>query len=92
VIESLAAISCLGAVDTFPGAGTRYFSHPDVTYVPIRDGAFACTATARRAEDDRPLVRGFTRVADLVSSEHRDVVQFAVAPADAPPGSPLEGR
>lgn len=90
VTESLAVISCLGAVDTFPAAGTRCFSHPDVTYVPIRDGAFACTAAAWRADDDRPMVRGFSRVAELVSREHRGVVKFAVAPADAPPGSPLE--
>lgn len=80
VTESLAAVSYLGAVDTFPAAGTRYFSHPDVVYVPIRDGAYAGTAVAWRADDDRPMVRGFCRVAELVSREHLDVVQLAVPP------------
>jgi DNA-binding transcriptional LysR family regulator len=89
VTESLAAVSHLGAVDTFPAAGTRYFSHPDVAYVRIRDGAYAGTAVAWRVDDDRPMVRGFRRIAELVSREHLSVVHLAVPPDEAPDGAAL---
>jgi DNA-binding transcriptional LysR family regulator len=89
VAEDLAAIAALGVVDTLPASGTRGFQHPGVAYVPMRDGAYATSGIASRAGEDRPLVRGFVDVAERVAAEHRGLVPFAIAPADAPPGTPV---
>jgi DNA-binding transcriptional LysR family regulator len=88
VTEGLSAIATLGVVDTVPATGTRGFQHPGVAYVPMRDGAYASAGIASRAGEDRPLVRGFVDVAERVAAQHRGLVPFAVAPADAPPGTP----
>lgn len=89
VAEDLAAIAHLGAVDTVPATGARGSLHPGVVYVPMRDGAYASAGIAWRAGEDRPLVRGFVDVAERVADQHRGLVPFAIAPADAPPGTPV---
>jgi len=87
--ESLAAIAHLGAVDTFPASAARRFSYPGVRYVPLRDGAFTPSAIARRADDDRPLIEGFRAIAARMAERHLAAVPDAVAPEQAPQGTPL---
>jgi DNA-binding transcriptional LysR family regulator len=88
VEEGLAGVAYLGAVDTCPSATARHYAHPGVAYVPLRDGAYATVAVAHRRGDDRPAVSAFCTVATEVARRRLSVVPTAVAPADAPIGTP----
>ncbi|MET7520014.1 LysR substrate-binding domain-containing protein [Streptomyces sp. NPDC005480] len=57
--ECLMAISCLGAVDTFPQTAARLFQHSGVTYVPVPDAAPSTVTAATRPGDRRPHVQAF---------------------------------
>jgi DNA-binding transcriptional LysR family regulator len=89
IAESLFAVAYLQTVDTFPSAATRLFPHPDVVYVPLRDGPYAAVAVAHRAGDRRPVVEAFCGVAQQVTSEHLAVLPDAMEPDAAPAGTPL---
>lgn len=85
VNESLNAIAYAGAVDTFPGAATRFLQPPGVVYRPLLDATLSTLALARRTDDHRTAVLGFQRVARRLAETSLAVVPEAV-PADAPDG------
>ncbi|MEW2400235.1 LysR substrate-binding domain-containing protein [Streptomyces sp. NPDC046862] len=76
--ESLMAISCLGAVDTFPQTAARLFHHSGVAYVPLRDAAPSTVATAARLSDRRPHVHAFAVAVERAVEGHLAGVPGAV--------------
>ncbi|MEY2532582.1 MAG: hypothetical protein QOF29_492 [bacterium] len=89
IAEGLAGVAYLGAVDTCPGATARHYAHPGVAYVPLRDGGYASVAVAHRRGDERPAVSAFCALATAVARRHIATVPRAVAPDEAPGGTPL---
>ncbi|TDD39097.1 LysR family transcriptional regulator [Saccharopolyspora elongata] len=80
--ECLMAISCLGAVDTFPQTAARLFHHAGVSYVPVPDAAPSTVTAAMRNNDLRPHVRAFDRAVQHAVRNHLDLVpNAAFAPA-----------
>lgn len=82
VNESLNAIAYSGAVDTFPGAATRFLRFPGVTYRPLVDATFSTLAVASRRGDQRATVTSFVRISEQLASTTLDVVPEAVAVGD----------
>lgn len=76
--ESLMAISCLGAVDTFPQTAARLFQHPGVIYVPLEDAALSTINVATRRKDPRPHVQAFDLAVEHAITEHLGSVPDAV--------------
>lgn len=81
--ESLMAISCLGAVDTFPWTAARLFRHAGVAYVPLCDAAPSTVALAIRQKESRPHVQAVGSAVERAVEEHLSVVPDAVCPAVA---------
>jgi len=81
VNEGLAAVAYLGAVDTVPESATRFFPHPDVSFVPLRDATPSTTALVRRRGDPDPLVAAFCELTVRTAERHRGLVPSATAPA-----------
>lgn len=76
--ESLMAISCLGAVDTFPKTAARLFQHSGVAYVPLPDAAPSTVAVATRRKDTRPHVELVEVAVARAVNGHLSVVPDAV--------------
>lgn len=81
VNEGLAAVAYLGAVDTVPSTATRFFRHPGVRFIPLRDASRSTVAVVRRRGDDRTLVEAFCRVAVDVADRRRELLADATPPA-----------
>lgn len=84
VNESLNAIAYSGAVDTFPGAATRFLRFPGVTYRPLVDATFSTLAIACRRGDHRATVASFVHISQQLAATSLDVVPEAVAVGDEP--------
>jgi len=80
VNEGLAAVAYLGAVDTVPSTATRFFRHPGVRFVPLRDASNSTVAVVRRRGDTRPLVEAFCSLAVETATRHLGLLPDAVAP------------
>ncbi|GAA3743309.1 DNA-binding transcriptional LysR family regulator [Spinactinospora alkalitolerans] len=81
--EGLMAISCLGAVDTFPQTAARLFRHSGVAYVPLPDATPSTINAATRQKDTRPHVQAFHLAVKHAIDGHLDVVPEAVRSATA---------
>ncbi|WP_051580344.1 LysR substrate-binding domain-containing protein [Pseudonocardia acaciae] len=77
--ESLMAIACAGAVDTFPLTAARLFHHAGVAYVPLPDAAASTVAFATRARDTRPHVTTFDTAVAHALAHHLATVPHAHA-------------
>lgn len=78
VAESLNAIAYGGAVDTFPGAATRFLHFPGIVYRPLVDGGRSAVTLTTRGNDHRPQVTAFLSVASHLVATSLDVVPQAV--------------
>jgi DNA-binding transcriptional LysR family regulator len=80
VVEGLATVAHLGAVDTCPAGTARHYPYPGVTYVPLCDAGPTSAAVAHRRADERPAVSAFCALASEVARQHVDLVPLAAAP------------
>ncbi|MGW7200222.1 LysR substrate-binding domain-containing protein [Streptomyces chryseus] len=76
--EGLMAVACLGAVDTLPSTASRFFRHPGVVYVPLRDAAPSVVGFAVRQGNLRPHVHAFGQAVERALRSNLGVVPDAL--------------
>jgi len=81
VTEGLNAVAYLGRVDTAPASGTRYFQHPGVRFVRLRDASPATAVVARKRDNHDPAALAFLRFAEELADSWVGTVPEASAVA-----------
>lgn len=82
IYESLSTVAYCNAVDTYPATATRQYSHPGVTYVPLRDAPFSQLSIATvKDKPNNELINLLKQNAIHISQEMISAVPQARLPS-----------
>lgn len=81
IAEIVLSIATSSAVMSIPGSMARMTPSPFVTGVPLRGAEPAQIGVARRADDSRPAVHEFVRIAQTVATDNIGLLEGARLPA-----------